>query len=276
MNQLNTLLRSLTWCVLTPFAGWPPLVPLIVVSAVLGVVMAVVFRFTSPQQRLRRVADLSRAEVLAIKLFKDEPRVMFAALGRLLRYSALRLWYSVPPVAVMLIPFTLVLTHLALWYEHRPLIVGESAVLEMQLAKSAWIVHRDASLTAPLAIAVETEPLHDEHAHAINWRIRAIEPTASEFSWQLGEERVDKQIVIAAVNSFSPVSVSRPGSSWWDRMLYPGEPALENSSSVRGIDINYPQRSTPIFGWDVPWWATLLVVSILSALAVRHLVKVQF
>ena len=277
MNELNALLRYLTSAVLSPFSGFSPLVPLIVLSALLGVVTAVVFRFTSPQRRLRRVADLSRAEVLAIKLFKDEPRVMFGALGRLLRHSGLRLWYSLPPLAVMLAPFTLLLAHLAVWYEYRPLTVGEAAVVEIQLAEPAWAEHRDVNLQAPQTIAVETEPLRDDQEHTISWRISASEPTSTALHWQLGDERVDKQVVVAdPAAAFRPVSVRRAGAGWWDRLLYPGEPAFAVNDPVRSIEINYRQRSTPLFGWDVPWWATLLIVSIVSALLVRPLVKVQF
>ncbi len=277
MNELNALLRSLTSAVLSWFGGCPPLVPLVVLSALLGVVMAVVFRFTSPQQRLRRVADLSRAEVLAIKLFKDEPRVMFAALGRLLCHSGLRLWYSLPPLVVMVAPFTLLLAHLAVWYEHQPLAIGEPAIVELQLAESAWTSSRDVNLEAPSTIIIETEPLRDDQLRSISWRIRASESTSAELHWQLGDQRVDKQVVIAdPTEAFRPVSVRRAGPGWWDRLLHPGEPAFNVDDPVRGIEINYRERSTPLFGWDVPWWATLLVVSIVSALVVRPLVKVQF
>lgn len=277
MNELNATLRSFTSLMLSPLAGWPPIATLVLLSAALGVVMAVVFRFTSPQARLRRVADLSRAEVLAIKLFKDEPRVMFGALGRLFHYTGLRLWYSLPPVVVMAAPFTLLLTHLAVWYEHRPLALGEPAVVELQLAGPAWTAHRDTSLVAPKPIEIDTEPLRDDQMCTISWRIRSSAPVVGVLQWQLGEQTVSKQIVVAnSVETFVPVSVRRPGAGWWDRLLYPGEQAIDVGSLVRGIDINYPRRETLLFGWDVPWWVTLLVVSIVSAIAAGPFLKVQF
>lgn len=283
MNELNALLRNVTAAVLWPFAGWPPLVPLVVLSALAGIVMAVVFRFTSPQRKLRRVADLCRAETLAIKLFKDDPAAMFLALGRLLRHSGKRLWYSLPPMLVMLVPFVLLLTHLAVWYEYRPLGVGEQAVVELQLAVDAWPQNRDASLQAPPEIAVQTDPLRDRDEQAVFWRIRAESPTRDDLHWQLAsgptaaDAQVAKRVTVAQPpESFLPISVRRAGPGWWDRLLYPGEDALDAGSPARGIAIDYPHRSTPVFGWDVPWWVTLLVVSIVSALLVRPLVGVQF
>jgi hypothetical protein len=203
---------------------------------------------------------------------------MFRALGRLLRYSALRIGCSLPPMLVMLVPFVLLLAHLAVWYEHRPLEVGEAAVVELQLAEEAWTEHRDARLEAPASIVVETRPLRDDQERTISWRIRASEPSSADIHWQLGAgQQAAKQVAIAGRGcAFCAVSGRRAGAGWWDRLLHPGESAFAAHDPVRGVEIDYPQRSTPVFGWDVPWWATLVIVSILAALAARPLVKVQF
>ena len=72
------------------------------------------------------------------------------------------------------------------------------------------------------------------------------------------------------------VSARRPGPGLWDRLLNPGEPGFAAGDSVRAVVVHQPLRSTPIFGFDIPWWLTFLIVSILAALVVRPLVKVRF
>jgi hypothetical protein len=236
-----------------------------------------VFRFTSHQRQLRRLADLSRAEVLSIRLFKDEPGTMFRALGRLLRHSAKRMWYSLPPMLVMLVPFVLLLTHLSVWFEHRPLQVGESAVVALRLADDQWTRYQNVALEPSPAFAVETQPLRDEPEKTIWWRIQARQPRRAALHWRFDGQEVEKGLTIAdAAAALAPVSARRPGSGWWDQILHPGENALDGTSPVRGITIHYEHRSTPILGWDVPWWLTLVVVSIVAALCVRPLVGVQF
>ena len=175
MNAINAILTTLTDRLLSPCAAWPPILTLLLVSSVSGILMAVVFRFTSRQRALRRVVDLSRAQVLAIKLFKDDLGTLFNSLGQLLRYAGLRMWYSVPPMLVMIVPFVLLLAQLARWYERYPLSPGDEAVLELQLAESAWPRYRNVALDAPRQIAVETRsPLRDDEQHAMYWRIRAV------------------------------------------------------------------------------------------------------
>jgi len=277
MNALNAKLTAAMQWLLAPFAGWPPILTLVAWSAVAGVLMAIVFRYTSNQRALGRTADYSRAQVLAIKLFKDDLRTMFASIGQLLRYTGLRLWHSLAPMLVMLVPFVLLLSQLALRYEHRPLAVGQPAVVELRLAEDAWQQFRDAAIQTQGQIAVETGPLRDEREHAIYWRIRPKQAAAATVGWRLGSLPVEKQIAVENARTRLPlVSVRRPGAGWWDRLLHPGEAGFAAGSPVRAVVVHHPSRATPLLGVDVPWWATFLIVSILAAVLVRPLVGVRF
>ena len=63
---------------------------------------------------------------------------------------------------------------------------------------------------------------------------------------------------------------------WWGRLLHPAEAALPAAAPVKRIDIQVAPRTTPVFGWNVPWWATFLILSIVVALLVRPFLGVQF
>ena len=277
INTINAMLTTLSDYVLSLLAGWPPLLTLVVISAVAGVLMTVVFRFTSPQHALQRVAALSRAHVLAIKLFKDDTAGMFRSLGNVLRYTALRLWYSLPPVMIMIPLFVMLMSQLARWYEHRPLVPGDRAVVELQLAPSAWSRYRDVALEPSEQIAVEIRPLRDEAEHTVYWRIRAIKGEPATICWRLGARQVDMRISLADDERIPcAVDPRRAGVGWGDQLLHPGQPGFEDQDPVRGIVVHYGPRSTPLFGLDVPWWLTFVVVSILAALLARPVIKVTF
>jgi len=277
MNTINAIMTTACDCILSPFAAWPPLLTLVMVSAIAGVLMAVVFRFTSRQRALKRVVELCRAQLLAIKLYKDDPVVMFFSLGRLLKYTGLRLWHSLPPAIVMIVPFVLLLAQLARWYEYYPLVPGEKAVVELQVAEDAWPDYRNATLETPEQVVVEIGPLRDDQEHAVYWRIRANGEAPARIRCLRQSEEFDKHVALAAQKEpLCAVSVRRPGASWWDRVTHPGEPGFASASPVRGFTIHYARRSTPILGRDVPWWLTFVLVSMLAAVLARPLVKVQF
>ncbi len=279
INTINAALTSVSDSLFSLVSIWPPIVVLIVISVLVGVVMAIVFRFTSQQQQLRRVADLSRAQVLAIKLFKDDLGNIFVSLGRLFRYTGLRLWYSLPPALVMFVPFVLLLIQMARWYEHLPIVPGESAVLEMQLSDGAWPRVADLEVSSSDEIIIETLPVRDDEEHVVDWRIRAKGSQPATIQWRLGDERGEKRVTVAhAKQAFCAVDWRVPGSGWWDRVMNPGEGGLASDSAVQGINLCYidQQRETPLFGLNFPWWLTFLIVSMLAAIVVRPLVRVQF
>ncbi len=62
----------------------------------------------------------------------------------------------------------------------------------------------------------------------------------------------------------------------FDRLPNPAEPGFSAAMPVQSITVDYPQRQTPIFGLDLPWWATFFATSMLVALLVRRTLRVEF
>lgn len=277
MNTLHSWLGRILETILSPLAAWSPLGALIIISAVFGVVVAFIFRWTSNQKKMRQIADLCRAQVLAIRLFKDDPKTILLSFGRLLKYSSQRMWCLVPSMIVLIIPTVLLLVHLAVWYEHRPLKAGESTVIELQLANNAWDAQGDIAPELPTGISLETPALRDLEEKSVLWRVRVHEGASTKIHWSLNSQDFDKTLAVSdGTDALSVVSVRRPGTGWWDRLLHPAEAGFDSASSVRGISVHHPHRSTPVFGWDIPWWMTVLVVSILAAYLAGPVLKVQY
>ena len=175
MNFINAMMTTVSDWAMVPLSPWP-LVALLVWSAITGVLMTWVFRYASNQKALVTVVDRSRGHLLAIKLFKDDLRGMFGSLLHVFRLVLARLWYSVFPILVMIIPLLFLLAQLALRYEHRPLKSGEAAMVELQLTPDAWVSYRGARLQPSDGVEIETAALRDQSQHAVFWRIR---PTAN-------------------------------------------------------------------------------------------------
>ena len=277
MNWINARLTALSDLLLAPFAGWPPQVVLLGVSIVAGVAMAFVFRHTSNQAGLRAVADRTRAHLLCLRLFRDNAGVALRCQWELLKAIGLRLWYSLGPLAVLGVPFVLILSQIALRFEHRPLKAGESVVVALHLSSEGAVGRDDVILEVPPGVRVETPPLRAQADRAVYWRLRVDSPGAEPLRWRIGDEVVQMRIVgQAGAERLCAISARRPGHHFFDRLLNPGEPGLDAGSAVRAVEVHYPGRSTPIFGYDLPWWASFLIGSILAALVARPLLKVQF
>lgn len=262
------------------YATWsaaPAQLALVAVSAATGLLVAAVYRFTSNQRALRAAAERARAQLLAVKLFRDDLAVTLKAQRELLAAIGYRLWHSLLPMLVLSAPVALMLIHLARWYEHRPLLPGETAIVKIELSEPTWARSANLSFVVPEIVAIETPPLRDSAVHAVYWRIRAKSAGRAALRWQIGNARVEKKIsVVHEPTSLLAVNVRRPGPNWLDRLVHPGEPAFSSVSPVRAIEIAYAKRLTPFLGLDVPWWLSFVLLSMIFALLAGRLFGIRY
>lgn len=279
MDLINRLMFQLTAAMLAPFAGFSPLAGLIVISLIAGAVAAVVFRYTSAQSALRRVADHFRANLLAMRLFRDDFVTTMRVQGAMLRSAAARLWYSLPPLVVLAALFIPLLTQLAMYYEFAPLAVGKAALVRVELRPDAWQQLADLRLEAPDGIAVEAR-VRDAARHRIVWRIRATESVAGGealLRWTLPDgSTAEKRVPVEAPTpKFVLASPVRPDGGFVERLLYPAEPSLPADSPVQRIEVTLDHRDPTWLG--VPLWLWIFVIaSLVGAVAVKPVVGVQF
>lgn len=276
MNVLNAILTAVSGAMLAPVARWPAWLVLVIVSAVSGVALAALFGRTSNQRALKAVAGRSRAQLMCMRLFKDDVKVALRCQWDLLKATGLRLWHSLPPMAVAIVPFVLVLAQLSLFFEHRPPAAGERVVVTLRAAPGRWADVEATTIQAPYGVAVETPALRDEGDRSVWWRLRIDDVPAGPLRWHVGGDLVEKSLVGGGAPALRAVSALRPGPGLWDRLLFPGEPGFPRGSAVESVEVRYPPRSTPILGFDVPWWGTFLIVSMLAAIVARPFLRVQF
>jgi hypothetical protein len=212
-----------------------------------------------------------------MRLFKDDFHVALECQEELLKAIGLRLLHSLKPMAILVIPFFLIMTQLALWFEHRPLQADETSVVELRVAPELWPSWQSAELQLPSGVKAETPGLRDENDHTVSWRLRMKSPSSEPIRWQAGGTVVEKQFLGATDPAvLCAVSAKRPGPGLWNRLVHPAEPAFGSDSPIQAAMVDYPKRSTPLFGINLPWWVTFLIVSMLSALFARPFLKVQF
>jgi hypothetical protein len=274
MRAVNTVMNFLGDLVFAPFGSAPPWVALVVLSAVAGLLLMIVFKYTSYQDKLRAVSDRTRADLLAMKLFKDDLSVTFASQWDLLRATGKRLWYSLwPPMAVMIVPFVLAIAQIGVRYEYRPLALGEDALVTLRLGEEAYQANAAVSLETPGPVEIVTGPVRVPADTTIYWQVRVDESGDHQLAWQINGERIVK--TLPADGGLRPVSPRRPTRGFWDQLLYPLEKPFPATSPVRSIDVQLPQRSTPILGLDVHWLITFFVLSMVFALVLKPFLKVQ-
>ena len=241
-------------------------------SLLAGILMLLIFRYTSDQKRIRETKNAIKAHLLELWIFRDDVRITLSAQGKLLLLNGRYLKLALKPMMVMVVPMALILISLEGWFGYRPLRPGEAVIVSMQVSDGVLGLE-NASLYAGNGIKVETPPLRILMAKEVDWRIRADGAGTHKVTLDLSGYRLEKQVVIA--QGLVRVSPSRFASTFWQTLLYPGEPPIPKEFGIERIDISYPTRFIKIFRWEIHWLVVFFVLSIVFAFAFKRAFRVE-
>ena len=200
-------------------------------SAIWGALAVVVFRRFTNRKAIR--ADINRiyARLLEIRLYSDEPSLVWRAQKSLMVDNLKFLAGIAPAVLIMAAPFALLYPQLDAIYGTAPLQIGHAATVTFS--------GNSGTLQTPAGIKIETEPVKDSADNQISWRIRALEQVRGTLSITLPNGATRTRSIAAGAQILAP--------------------KRRNESSIA---IDYPRTETP---W-LPWF---LLVSAIAATAVH-------
>ena len=258
----NSVANGLGGVLLQPVALVPGWLSLTVISAVLGILLLLIFKYTSRQQAIARVRNGIKADLLAVKLFKESLSVTFRLQAGVFAGSFKLLAHSIVPMLVMVLPVSLILAQLGMWYQARPLRLDDQPVLVKLTLNGNSQALQQVRLEALPAAEITAGPARVLSKNEVYWKIKPLRAGYHTLRFHVGGRAVDKQLAIG--EGFMRISPVRPGPAPADMFLYPLEKPFAPDSPVHAISIEYPARASRIYGTD--WWiAYFLVVSIISA-----------
>ncbi|MGA2257498.1 MAG: hypothetical protein ABSG53_22795, partial [Thermoguttaceae bacterium] len=172
---LNLAANALGKLLLAPIALLPGWLSMTLLSALLGLACLAVFKYTSNQRAMQRVRNDIQAQLLVLRLFPDSLRVTLRAEGRLLLGAVSLLRLAVVPMLVMIVPVSFLLAQLGLWYQARPLRIGEEAAVTLQLRGEAGTSLPEVQIEPTPAAETVVGPVQVLSKREICWDLRARE-----------------------------------------------------------------------------------------------------
>ena len=255
-----------------PFRSLSPVIGLGAVSLATGIVMLGTFRYFSDQKGLKAVKERIKAHFLGIRLFKDDPVLLVAEQGRLFSATLTYMRYALTPCAVMLIPFIILVLQLNFYFGYRPLRPGESAIVSLRWrTPMPW---RDTAVRihVPQGLAIETPALRISGDREVDWRLRATHQGRFELIFQVADQAIQKEVLVT--DRVARVSPGRKQASLLARVLPQGEAPLPPNGPIEAIEIRYRPMSFSLLGWHIHWAVLFLVLSTVSAFALRGAFRV--
>jgi hypothetical protein len=270
--HLNAPADALGGKLLAPLGMLPGWLSATLVAAVTGVLLLVAFKYTSNQRAIKQVRDDLDANLLALKLFKDSTSVTLRSQGHMIVDAFRLMLLALVPMLAIALPVTLLLGQLALWYQSRPLRVGEEAVLTLALGGDANAPWPEVRLRPNDAVQVEIGPVRVRSKREVCWTIEGRRTGLHRLAFDVDGRPVDKQFAVG--NGFMRVSAIRPGWDWLEILYNPAEEPFRPTSTVRSIAVQFPSRTSWTSGtdsWVIYWFA----VSMVGALVFRRTLNVK-
>jgi len=256
--------------ILSPFSGHNPMVSLVPLSVVVGIGMLWVFRRTSNQEAIRKVKNELQAHLYEMRLFTDEPLLIWKAQWGLLKANVRYIGRMLVPAAVTAIPVVVIFAQMECFYGYAPLTPGQEAIVTVQMKDGS----RDPILVlhAPQGIAIDSPAIRLEGQRQISWRIRAMRPITGDMQVVLPGQTLDKSVQVGV----EPQYVSeRRVSSTLNLLWYPAESRLP-AGPVDWIELRYPKTTVHALGLDLHWLIWMLILSMASGLIFKRQFRVSF
>jgi hypothetical protein len=245
---------------------------LAVISVLFGVLVLWVFKRASNQERLRETKRLLLAHLYELRLFTDEPSLVWKAQLSLLRENLRYIGLSLVPALIIAVPAFVLFMQLEALYGRAPLQPGEAAIVTAHWTGPLDLAATAPVLLAPDGIAVESPAVRIPAEREISWRIRAVRETSGMLRILLPEGAVEKRIETGS----GPRYVSeRRVRSWLELLWSPTERRLP-ASSIDRIEIRYPPAVVSWLGLEMSWLIWLLILSSITILLLRPRFRVTF
>jgi hypothetical protein len=224
---------------LNSFATWS----LTAISLAAGWLLGWGFLRLSNRKALAGAANRLRAHLMELRLFADEPALVWTAQWDLIKANGIFLWWMLKPLAVLALPAALLMWQLEPYYASTPLRPGEAALLTLEAEQPAT---GEPTLQPMQFIGVETQAIQWNNNRSATWRVRAAAAGIAHLplTWNF----TTMQVEVAAGDELLRL------------------PSAQSHERAR-ILVNYPEREYSVAGWRMGWAAWFVLWSSAAALA---------
>jgi hypothetical protein len=247
-------------------------ITLVLVSLAAGVAMLLIFRAVSRPDAIRAAKRRMQARLLELRLFGDEPALVWRAQTGLLAANMRYLRAMLIPILAVAIPFVLLFPHLDAIYGRAPLPPGAATVLTLRMHDPFGASLPDPRIELPPGLKAETAAVRVPAAHEISWELRAEGAVSQPVRIHLGSAAVEKMVRSGSRGLYLADAAEASPLAWvWD----PGEPLI-GAPGVDSVRIEYRAARFSWWGLELPWEAWFVIFSMVSALAAKSYWKVVF
>jgi uncharacterized membrane protein (DUF106 family) len=247
-----------------------PLAIVVVVSLVVGLLMVVLFGYTSDQKAIGIAKDQLKAHLLAVRLYRDQIPVVMGSYGKILRGTGRYLKLAFKPLLYVIIPIILLMVQIDRYLGATPIPPNVPFLLTVHTGSDML---NDVTLDLPPEITMTAPPVHIPAENEIVWRLAGSKEGEYELKIVAGGDSAAKAVCVGS--DLPRISTVRLRGHFWERMFSSAEPALPENSPIESISINYPDRNIEIAGYGMNWIWLFFILSMVAGFVFKELLGIQ-
>ena len=250
-----------------------PLTIVIILSVVVGLLMIVLFGYTSDQRAIGIAKDQLKAHLLAVRLYRDQLQVVMGSYGKILRGTGHYLKLAFKPLLYVIIPITLLIVQLDRYLGLTPIHTNTPFLVSARVNNPEALA--SVSVELPPEITASAPPVHVAANNEIVWRLVASQEGAYDVKIAAGGQSAIKTVRVSS--HLARVSPERLRGHFWERMFSSGESALPANSPIESIAVDYPERNIPlgIAGYEINWIWLFFILSMVAGFVFKELLGIQ-
>ncbi len=273
MDSLNLAITSLFDLYFNLFQEVSPWIGLSFISLVTGIILLIVFRFTSNQAAIGKTKERIRGHFLEIRLFQDDPVIVIGSLGRIMKDNFIYLRYTMVPFLFMLVPVVLMLVQMDMRYGSRPFTAGDETVLRVETAKGSRENLEKLKIDVPDFVRVNVRPVRIPSTGEVLWGLKITGEGRGDIS--ISAKGSAQKLSIVSGGGVPRIVGTRTNGGFWNRLLNPGSKTLRGDSGLKLIEIKYPAREMKIGNRTVHWLIIYFAISVVFGYSVKGLFGVE-
>ncbi len=264
LGRLRSVTAQAFSLLLDPLAGFGPFWSASLLALFAALLVLTAYRVCSSRQDLDQARSRLKAHLLELRLFQDDPVLAARAVMAAVRADLAYLRLHAKPLALLILPISLVLLEGQARLDRRPFFAGESVLLQAFWPSSYTARPEEIpQLVVPPGLRVQSHPLRIPELKEIDWRLRAE---------QAGLYRVI--VRGAGLEGFVDVTVSDTGAALAGLAA---RGARDRGSSDRFLLwVEHPKSRLALLGLHLPWFWVLLLETFLLVFALKGVFGVSF
>jgi uncharacterized membrane protein (DUF106 family) len=252
-----------------------PLAIVIVLSLVVGLLMVVLFGYTSDQKAIGIAKDQLKAHLLAVRLYRDQIPVVMGSYGKILRGTGRYLKLAFKPLLYVIIPITLLIVQIDRYLGAAPIPPNVPFLLTAHFAGQATggDAPNGVTLDLPPEITMTAPPVHVLADNEIVWRL--VGSKEGKYEVKVAAAGLSAAKAVCVGNGLPRISTIRLRGHFWERMFSSAEAALPENSPIESISINYADRNIEIAGYGMNWIWLFFILSMVAGFIFKELLGIQ-